>query len=331
MATIRDVAKMANVSVATVSRVLNKSSHVSEKTKRKVENAIKTLNYRPNEVARSLFKGKSKMISLFVPDITNPFFPELARAVEDIANEYGYTFILCNTDNDNDKEVAYLNALLQKSIDGILIVSNTIQTEQVKGIDVPIISLDRKIDSNIISITANNRKGAQQAVRYLKKIGCKQIAHLAGPQHISSAKDRKLGYIDEVSDESWFSKELIYTSNYTMEDAYKQAKTMLTTHPDIDGIFVSNDLMAVGVLKAAHFLEINVPKDLSVIGFDGIKLGKTTSPSLTTVKQPIYEIGQKAAKSLIQKINDPEAELASEVLDVQLIVRESTKGCALQS
>lgn len=331
MATIRDVAKMANVSVATVSRVLNKSGHVSEKTKRKVENAIQTLNYRPNEVARSLFKGKSKMISLFVPDITNPFFPELARAVEDIANEYGYTFILCNTDNDNEKELAYMNALLQKSIDGMLIVSNTIQTEQVQGIDVPIISLDRRINSDIISITADNRGGARKAVRYLKQIGCQQIAHLAGPQHISSAQDRKLGYIDEVTNEPWFTEKLIFTSDYTMEDAYKKAKAMLTTHANIDGIFVSNDLMAVGVLKAAHSLKLNVPKDLAVIGFDGIKLGKTTSPSLTTVKQPIYEIGQKAAKSLIQKINKPEAELTSEILDVQLIVRESTKGCALES
>lgn len=330
MATIRDVSKLAGVSVATVSRVINNSGYVSEKTKEKVLDAIKQLNYRPNDVARSLFKGKSKMIALFVPDIRNPFFPELARAVEDTANKYDYTFILCNTDNDPVKEITYLDALLQKSIDGIVMVSSTMSARQLEEISVPIIALDRKLHADITSITVNNREGAKEAVQFLKESGCNKIAHIAGPEDIISAVERTQGYIDAVKEEEWFTDELIRCGYYTYEDAFEKTCELLASDPQIDGIFASNDLMGIGILKAAESLSIRVPEDLSVISFDGIQTSEFTSPSLTTMGQPIYTIGKRAVKILLQKIEKPDAPIPSEEYKVQLIERQSTRESGLK-
>lgn len=325
MTTIRDVAKLADVSVATVSRVINDKGYVNKDTKNRVEAAIQALDYRPNDVARSLFKGKSKMIALFVPDIKNPFFPELARAVEDISNQHGYTFILCNTDNNNKKEITYLQALSQKSIDGIILVSSTMSSTQMKGIKVPMIALDRKMESDLISVTVNNREGARQAVQYLKQTGCQRIAHIAGPETVSSAIHRLGGYVDEVKNDAWFTSHYIRAGDYSMDKAFEETKQLLEIEPDVDGIFVANDVMGVGVLKAIKALNKRVPKDISVISFDGIELGTITTPSLTTMAQPIYHIGKRAAEILIQKIEHPKTKVQSEEHEVTLTIRESTR------
>lgn len=325
MTTIRDVAKLADVSVATVSRVINDKGYVNKDTKNRVEAAIQALDYRPNDVARSLFKGKSKMIALFVPDIKNPFFPELARAVEDISNQYGYTFILCNTDNNNKKEITYLQALSQKSIDGIILVSSTMSSTQMKGIKVPMIALDRKMESDLISVTVNNREGARQAVQYLKQTGCQRIAHIAGPETVSSAIHRLGGYVDEVKNDAWFTSHYIRAGDYSMNKAFEETKQLLEIEPDVDGIFVANDVMGVGVLKAIKALNKRVPKDISVISFDGIELGTISTPSLTTMAQPIYHIGKRAAEILIQKIEHPKTKVQSEEHEVTLTIRESTR------
>lgn len=325
MATIRDVAKLANVSVATVSRVLNNTGYVGENTRQRVEEAIEQLNYVPSDVARSLFRGKSKMIALFVPDIMNPYFPELARAVEDVSNKHEYTFVLCNTDDNLEKELAYLNALRQKSIDGIIIVSSTITEEHIENIDIPIIALDRKIKSSFTSVTVNNREGAKKAVQHLKEIGCKRIAHIQGPENVANANERMKGYLEEVEQEKWFSSEYIRPGNYEFDQAFHSTKELLTNHPEIDGIFVANDFMGVGVLKAADTLGIKVPEDLSVIAFDGISLGETTTPSLTTMAQPIYEIGKRASEMLFEKIENPDQTIDSVQLKVSLVERQSTR------
>ncbi|WP_188456976.1 LacI family DNA-binding transcriptional regulator [Virgibacillus oceani] len=325
MTTIKDVAKLAGVSTATVSRVMNGTGYVNPSTKKKVNSAIKQLDYRPNDVARSLFKGKSKMIALFVPDIMNPFFPELARAVEDVTNHHGYTFILCNTDDEIEKEQTYLNALQQKSVDGIIIVSSTITKELISKIKIPIIALDRIIGANMSSVTVNNREGAREAVRYLKSIGCQRIAHICGPDHVINTAERMKGYLDEVKDEDWFLSSYIVSGEYYFQTATQAMKKLLTVHPEIDGIFVGNDLMGVGVLKGAKELGIRVPDELSVIAFDGIMLGETTTPSLTTMAQPIYEIGARAAEMLLEQINDSKYQSKREEFTVQLIERQSTR------
>ncbi|WP_130859047.1 LacI family DNA-binding transcriptional regulator [Gracilibacillus phocaeensis] len=323
MATIREVAKFAGVSVATVSRALNQNGYVNEHTMKKVQAAIQELDYRPNDVARTLFKGTSNMIALFVPDIMNPFFPELARAVEDTANKAGYTFILCNTDNNQEKETQYLHTLLQKTVGGVVMVSSSIASETLNKIQVPMVALDRKIP-NLTSITANNYDGAIEAVRYLQKIGCKRIAHISGPKDTTSAVERTTGYLEAIKNEEWFSNDFIVEGNYTFEGAYQATKRILQERPEIDGVFAANDLMGVGVLKAAEELNLRVPKDLSVIGFDGIELGKFANPTLTTMGQPIYEIGKRAAEIIIEQIENKDSNMDSEQYTAQLIRRQST-------
>lgn len=324
MTTIRDVSKYANVSVATVSRVLNNNGYVNDETRGKVLKAIEALDYRPNEVARSLFKGKSKMIALFVPDISNPFFPELARVVEDVANHYSYTFILCNTDNNHNKELKYLNALIQKSVDGIIMVSSTMTFDELEQIKVPIIALDRELGESIATVSVNNLEGAKQAVQYLKEIGCNKIAHISGPTDVISSKYRMDGYLEEVENEKWYIDNYVKFGEYTFEGAYKVGKELLRSDLNVEGIFVANDLMAVGVIKAAESIGIRIPHDLSVIGFDGIQIGKITSPSISTMEQPIFNMGKKAAEMLINKIEDNNFTLKSVKYDVKLIKRDST-------
>ncbi|HAM80007.1 LacI family DNA-binding transcriptional regulator [Ornithinibacillus bavariensis] len=325
MPTIKDVAKMAGVSVATVSRVINNSGYVNEVTKKRVEQAISQLNYRPNNVARSLFHGRSQMIALLVPDIMNPFFPELARAVEDFAKLNDYTFVLCNTDDDPEKEMHYIYALEQKSVDGIIVVSSTVTEKSLQGIHVPIVALDRIVSAKLPSITVKNRDGARQAVKYLKQLGCKRIAHICGPDNVSNTKERLGGYIDEVKNEEWFLSSYVVSGDYQYDKAMDATKNLLKSHPEVDGIFVANDLMGVGVLKAAQELGLKVPEDIQIIGFDGISLGEKITPSITTMKQPIYEMGTRAAQLLIQQINEPNQQVQHEKYEVTLVKRESTK------
>ncbi|WP_077328835.1 LacI family DNA-binding transcriptional regulator [Virgibacillus siamensis] len=324
MATIRDVAKLAEVSTATVSRVLNKNGYVNKATETRVQEAIKQLNYLPNDVARSLFKGRSRTIALFVPDITNPFFPELARAVEDYSNHHQYNFVLCNTDNDLEKEIVYLNALKQKSVDGFIIVSNSITEDHLQRINAPVVALDRVFSTKVSSVTVNNREGARKAVQHLKSLGCNRIAHIAGPEKISSAGERRQGYLDEVGDEDWFKPEYVVQGKYDFDTAKKAAIQLLTGNPEVDGLFAGNDLMGAGVLNAAASLGISIPDDLAVIGFDGISISKIITPALTTMAQPIYEIGTRAAELLITQISSENPTIKNETLDVQLIERQST-------
>ncbi|WLR53354.1 LacI family DNA-binding transcriptional regulator [Bacillus tianshenii] len=326
MATIRDVAKQAGVSVATVSRVLNNNGYVNAKTREKVMKTIDELEYRPNAVARSLYKKKSKMIGVIVPDITNPFFPELARAIEDVTNKADYTFILCNSDEDVEKEKQYIEVLRQKYVDGFIIVTSTLKTEHIKGLDVPIVALDRPISPNMPTVTVNNYDGAREAVQHLKRIGCEKIAHIRGPHNVINADERCRGYVDEVQDEPWFYSGLIAEGNYHLKDTMELAKSLLQREPDIDGIFAGNDVMATAVLKAAEELGKRVPQDLNVIGFDGISLCEVTSPSLTTMEQPIYEIGSKAANMLLNLIEERELDQDKCEFKVKLIKRQSTKA-----
>lgn len=177
MVSIRDVAEKSGVSVATVSRVLNNKGYVSEDTRKKVEQVIEELNYKPNAVARSLFKKQSKTIGFMVPDIMNPFFPELACVVEDTANALGYNVILCNSDENAEKEQRYLNVLQQNYVDGLIVSSNTLHAEQVHKLNIPVVSIDREINKDIPTIVVENKKGARLATKFLKE-NRKHIAHI---------------------------------------------------------------------------------------------------------------------------------------------------------
>ncbi|WP_252502397.1 LacI family DNA-binding transcriptional regulator [Sporosarcina sp. Marseille-Q4943] len=324
MASIRDVAKHAGVSVATVSRVLNDKGYVSVETRKKVEAAIADLNYRPNEVARSLFNKQSNTLGLILPDIMNPFFPELARAIEDTASKLGYTVILCNSDEDEEKAQRYIDVLLQKYVDGIIISSNTIQEKTIRELTIPVVCIDREISKDIPTIVVDNKEGARMATRFLKEKGRRKIGHIRGPLEIINAEERCEGYREVVSGEEWFQESYIVNGHYRMDTATEATLELFRRHPDIDGIFAANDTMAIGAMKAAYEHGLKVPEDISIIGFDGIALAKASIPELTTIEQPLYELGQKAAKMLIKLIKGQDVKKTFYQFDVQLIERDST-------
>ncbi|MED4727608.1 LacI family DNA-binding transcriptional regulator [Aneurinibacillus migulanus] len=326
MATIRDVSKLAGVSVATVSRVLNRSGYVHEETERKVLKAIKTLNYTPNFVARSLSNKRTSTIGLMVPDITNPFFPELARAVEDVMQLYGYTTILGNSDESAQKEKQYIAALKQRYIDGFILASTALTADEVHTFDMPVVVLDRAILSDKVPmVTSKNREGARKATELLLAQGCRKIAHLRGPAQLMNADERCRGYLDVAEREEWFHSGLIVPGNYDMKRATEATLTLLKEYPDIDGIFAGNDTMAIGVMRAAQTLGISIPENLAIIGFDGIAMGEIVYPELTTVAQPIYDMGALAARMLIKMIERQPLDSLYYELDVQLIERGTTR------
>lgn len=325
MSTIKKVAEEAKVSVATVSRVLNSTGYVNEETRKKVLKVIEELDYKPNSVARSLFKKQSMTIALIVPNITNPFFPEVARAIEDVLSSKDYTLILCNSDDNADKEKKYFEVMKQKYVDGVIVVTSTLTPQYIEEKGIPIVAVDRFIDPNIPCISVNNIEGAKRAVQYLRATGCKKIAHIRGPKHITSAEDRYVGYLSEVEDESWFQSDYVKCGNFNIEQTTAVTKKMLEENPEIDGIFAGNDLMAVGVIKAAVQLGKRIPEDVSIIGFDGINLCKMTNPEITTIAQPIYDIGSVAAQTLLDLIEGKIVEKKHHQLEVSVSEGESTK------
>lgn len=328
MATIRDVAKLAGVSVTTISRFINKNGYVNAITEQKIKQAIETLRYEPNSVARGLAGKKTKTVALILPDISNPFFSELARAVEDVAQMYGYTVILCNSDDQGSKEKTYIDVLMNKYIDGFVFASHTIVKNDVTQLmekNIPFVVLDRAPAEGECSIVrSKNRDGARIAVKHLLEIGCRKIAHIYGPQDLTTARQRLIGYEETVKDYPWYTPSLLESGDFRIDGGMRAVEQLMKRHPDVDGLFAGNDLMAVGALKALHRMGYKVPEQVAVCGFDGIRMTEITQPELTTVAQPIYEIGAMVTRILIKKIEGILEQNETYELDVKLIEREST-------
>ncbi|GIP40219.1 LacI family transcriptional regulator [Paenibacillus sp. J31TS4] len=332
MATIRDVAKLAAVSVATVSRVLNNNGYVNKETKEKVQQAIQLLQYEPNTMAKGLAGKKTETLALVLPDISNPFFSEVARAVEDVAQLYGYTVVLCNTDSDTDKEQTYIQVMKRRYVDGMLFASNTLRAADVLMLNkanIPLVVLDRA-PANVpcLVVRSKNNEGAKLAIRHLLDTGCRRIAHIYGPQETATGKERLIGYEEAVRSFPWYSPTLMEPGQFSIQGGMAAAEKLMERHPDIDGIFAGNDLMALGALKKLQQLGIPVPGRVSLIGFDGIELTRITEPELSTIAQPIYEIGATATRLLIKKIEGVQLENETYECEVELMARGSTRGNA---
>lgn len=328
-ATIRDVAKLAGVSTATVSRVLNSKGYVGTETRKKIENAIKLLKYEPNEVARSLTVKKTKTVALFVPDITNPFFSTLAKGVEDYVNSKGFTLILCNYEQKGETKKLYVDLLIQKYVDGIIFAAGALTEEdawKIRHSKIPMVVLDRVPEMEIeCEILVDNYHGAKKAVEHLLEVGCKKIVHIYGPQEISTARERLQGYVDVVQHYPWYTPTLLAPGYFSIEGGIEAAKKLLNVHPDLDGIFAGNDMNAIGALKLLYRKGIMVPEDVAICGYDGINLTEITIPELTTVVQPTYEIGKLAAENLIHYIRHSFFREKLIQLDTTLIIRKSTQ------
>lgn len=323
MMTIKDVAKIAGVSVATVSRVLNESGYVNIDTRKKVEAAIKEMNYTPNEVARSLYKRKSKLIGLLLPDITNPFFPQLARGIEDRMQEHGYRIIFGNSDENEEKELDYIQTFIQNNVIGMISSTNFPEKDIYSNLKIPVVFLDRTSNDSP-SVYADGRKGGRLAAQEIIARGSTKITVMQGPAHIKPAQDRFQGAI-EVLDEMGITFQVIQTSSFSHTEAEQWAVELFDKYIDTDGVIASNDIVATAVIHEAHRLGKRVPQDLQIIGFDDIPLSSLLSPSLSTIRQPAHDMGREAAGLLIKLIEQDKVEDKIIQLPVSFVERETTR------
>jgi len=330
--TIKEIALLANVSTATVSKVVNhKDDNISEATRQRVLDIIDEYNYVPNRIASSMITKKTNTIGLIIPDITNPFFPEVARGVEDFANKAGYQVVLCNSDNEPRKEVAYIAMLQEQMVDGIIFTSSSLRKKVSKEfirMQIPVITVDREIDGLQTrgKITVDNITGAYKGVSYMIERGYKKILHLSGPLTSKPSMDRLEGYKKALAEHDFtFEPALFYEGNYTSEWGYLGVKSAINDHIDFDGIFCGNDMIAIGAIKGLKECGLRVPEDVGILGFDNIYIASVVTPNLTTVSQPNYQMGYKAAEMLIHMIKYPMTPVSGVELKTELIIRESTK------
>ncbi|TET03724.1 MAG: LacI family transcriptional regulator [Candidatus Atribacteria bacterium] len=307
MVTIKKIAKKAGVSVGTVSKVLNYDKTVSEINKRKVIRIIKELNYRPNRIARSLSKGKTKNVGFIIPDITNPFFPELVRGASDLLLSNGYYVFLCSSDNDSNKEDFYINDLVSMWIDGIIIAPSDTENRDIgifNKIISPFVVVDREIkELNKDLIIINNKKGAYGAASYLISNGHRRIVILAGPQYTKTAQDRFMGWKKALEEKALFREEFAFWGNFSIDSGYEMMKKVFNNLGKVDAVFACNDLIALGAIQAIEEKKYKIPDDISIIGFDDIYLSRFLKSPLTTVKQPIYDMGKIAAEILLDRMS----------------------------
>ncbi len=319
MANIQDVAKRAGVSISTVSRVLNGTARVNSEVKARVEAAIEELAYRPSRAARSLRTNHSTIIGLLVTDIQNPFFLGLIKGVEDVAQRRGYSMILCNSDENPQREQQYLGVLGDERVAGIIIVPTR---EQVRGLNrfhehnIPIVALDRRIkDSSIDAVLTDNITGAREAVAHLIQNGYRRIGAILGRKTITTGRDRLEGYRLALRDAGIpHDPRLERHGDFNERSGRQGARELLELDPPIDALFVGSNLMTVGALDVLHERGLHVPDDIAVIGYDEMPWTALGALSLTTVIQPTYELGSAAAERLFQRMQKPAAQTRQEII-----------------
>ncbi|MDF2520036.1 MAG: transcriptional regulator [Clostridia bacterium] len=328
--TIKDIARLSGVSIATVSKIINgKDSDIGKPTIERVKRIIEEQNYTPNIVARSMVTKKTKTIGLVIPDVRNPFFTDLVRGAEDVANERGYSLLFCNTDDDLKKEIKYINNLIEKQVDGIALAGAAVRDQSLEeniDIKVPIVSLDRNVYFKGVEgkIEVDNFTGAYDAVTHLIKSGHKRIMFLSGQLNIKLSKDRLEGYKRALADNNIeYYENLVVVGKYTSEFGYESMKN---TTPDkaVTAIFCGNDLIAIGAMNALKEKNIRIPEDISIVGFDDIYISSLVTPALTTVRQPSYEIGYQAVEMLIDIMESKKEASQKREIKAELKVREST-------
>jgi LacI family transcriptional regulator len=331
--TIKDIARMADVSIATVSMILNnKDESITSATRERVLEIIKTNNFIPNKVARSMVTRRTKTIGLIIADIVNPFYPELARGVEDKANETGYNVIICNTDNDINKEEKYLNMLVEKMVDGIILTQTTNRigdTLKIERITLPVILINGNVENKNVKgrIFIDNEEGAYQLVTYLLNKGYRKIILINGKVRGPVTLARTLGYKKALREYGVdFNEEYVWFGYYKSNWGEEAVKLILERKLSFDALFCGNDLIAIGAIKALKNAGFVIPDDVGVVGFDDIYVAKMVDPELTTVRQPNYEMGYKAAELLLEVLDGSKQNVIRDIkLQTELVVRKSTK------
>ena len=327
--TIRDVATHAGVSHQTVSRVINHSEQVTSETRERVKAAIKELGYRPSRLAQSMVTQKTRTIGLVVADITNPFFFEVARGVQDAALAQGYNVFVCNTDDNPQGEQDILALLASQEVDGVILSTASSSDEELLAFAEnykPLVVINRDIDHPKASlVNVDICKGAKLAVEHLIERGHTHIAMLSHEGHRPDNVRRVIGYRETLEAHGITPKdEWLVLAPPNLIGGYEATQELLREHPEITAIFTYNDLMAIGALRGCHDMGLKVPQDCAVIGFDDIKFSAMAQPSLSSICFDKYNVGQEAMTRLLDMMEIPEAVYKPIHLDVELVIREST-------
>ncbi|MGG4490254.1 LacI family DNA-binding transcriptional regulator [Metabacillus idriensis] len=327
MVKMNDVAEKANVSKATVSRVLRNPETVKKDTREKVLAIIEQLNYQPNILARHFRRSETNTILVVVPNIMNTVFSHILGGIEHAAGEKGYRVLLANTNKQVEKEYEYLDHLKQRQVDGMILLSArmdkgvlgevmrqypvVLTADYLEGIAIPTVSID-------------NVSSARTATEHIIKLGHSRVAHITGPLHLLLSQDRLKGYRQALlQNDLAVDNILIQEGDFSYESGYNQMTKLLALEHPPTAVFSANDEMATGVIKAAKDYGLSVPEDLAVVGFDNIKLSAIYDPGITTIAQPMFEMGKKSMELLLEQINGVEMTKRQYVLENELIIRES--------
>lgn len=336
MSTIKEVANLAKVSTATVSHVINESANVSSELRERVQKAIRTLDYRPNHVARSLKMRRTSMLGMVVTDITDPFFAQMIRGAEDAARQRGYLLTTFNTDDNVEQEREIFAVLRSRRIDGILLVSapgkgSPKHLQQTLEDKVPVVCLARIPEGfPVDSVSIRNRENARECVQHLISVGHTRIAAIGGPNSVAPARDRREGYLDALKEAGLpVDPALIAEGDFRSESGYRLGKQLLQLPDPPTALFVANGMMTVGLLKALDELGLRSPGDVALAAFGDRGVAEYLYPNVTVAAQPSYEIGYRGAELAIQRIHgelDP-----SEPVHIQLDAPLELKKSSLQT
>lgn len=328
MATIQDVAQLAGVSVATVSRVLNRSSAVTESTREAVLEAIKTLNYQPNLLGRNLRKMETRMVLVLLPNISNPFYARIVKGMEDIAHNNGYNVMLCNTDSNAHRERVYIDLTRNKLADGIILMAPEIDVQELDelGKNIPVVQCcEYKKEVQVSHVSIDDEAAAYDGMRYLIGLGHRRIGMISAKKSYLSRVQRENGYQRALKEAGLpIDASLIKHGDYRYISGINAMEELLRLKDKPTAIFAISDIMALGALRAIKQHGMNVPQDVAVMGFDNISSSSMSDPMLTTVSQPKYELGCKAMELLLRHMRGELKDSQHIVLQHEIIVREST-------
>ena len=326
---IREVAKRAGVSTATVSRVVNGTAAVDPRTEKRVRAAIARTGYYPNTHARTLGTGKSHIYGLIISDIENPFFPELVKCFERLAVQHGYEVLIGNTDYQADRMEVCVRRMLERKVDGVAIMTSEMDSELVQmlnGRGIPIVFLDTgAVSHGISNISVDYNIGVDQAIDHLTVLGHRRIAFVSGPAELASARTRLEAFLASMQRKKLDARaEYIRTGNHRFDGGYSAMLDILKLRSRPTAILASNDLMAIGIMGAVYAASLRVPEDISVVGFDDIAVSSFMSPPLTTIRLSRAEIAEIAFNSLYGASERGETEGVTHIVRAELIVRQST-------
>jgi LacI family transcriptional regulator len=330
MANMKEIAKLAGVSLGTVSHVVNDTVKVRDPLRNRVLEAIRQTGYQPSQLARGLRRDKTNILAMIIPDILNPFFPGVVRGVEDVAFANGYRLVLCNTDNDHEKEVAHLKALQAYLPSGLIVIASDFselaaQTDSFRKAGSAVVCIDRlprNWDGD--SVTINNAGGSFHATCYLIGLGHRHLAAITGPLHLTNSQDRLKGFKRAVR-QAGLEVPPGYLQETTFDRAggYAKAKILLRMVPRPTAILACNDMIALGALMAIREAKLRCPEDISLVGFDGLDLTDITTPQLTSVYQSPYQLGAAGAQLTLDRLAQKDSPVRRVVLKTELRIRES--------